>query len=141
MDICAPFAGIVRFHVSAGDPVDTGDPLATVEAVKLEARCSHPAPAPSPPSPSRTSATLGGDLLLEVRRSDPHHLREARGRKIKVPPTGTRPTSDRAREGLFSLLQCAFGFTTPASSTSSPVPGHSAWRLLPRCSPRSSSEK
>ena len=28
---------------------------------------------------------------------------EARGRKIKVPPEGTRPTSDRAREGLFSL--------------------------------------
>lgn len=35
---------------------------------------------------------------------------EARGRKIKVPPTGTRPTSDRAREGLFSSLQVRFGF-------------------------------
>ena len=28
----------------------------------------------------------------------------ARGRKISVPPRGTRPTSDRAREGLFSSL-------------------------------------
>lgn len=35
---------------------------------------------------------------------------EARGRKIKVPPEGTRPTSERAREGLFSSLQVRFGF-------------------------------
>ncbi len=34
----------------------------------------------------------------------------ARGRTIKVPPTGTRPTADRAREGLFSSLQVRFGF-------------------------------
>lgn len=34
----------------------------------------------------------------------------ARGRRIKVPPEGTRPTSDRAREGLFSSLQVRFGF-------------------------------
>ncbi len=36
---------------------------------------------------------------------------DARGRKLKVPPAGTRPTSDRAREGLFSSLQVRFGFT------------------------------
>jgi 16S rRNA (guanine966-N2)-methyltransferase len=31
---------------------------------------------------------------------------EHRGRRLKVPPgSGTRPTSDRAREGLFSSLQ------------------------------------
>lgn len=35
---------------------------------------------------------------------------DARGRKIRVPDTGTRPTSDRAREGLFSSLQVRFGF-------------------------------
>ena len=34
----------------------------------------------------------------------------ARGRSIKVPSEGTRPTSDRAREGLFSSLQVRFGF-------------------------------
>lgn len=67
MDICAPFAGIVRFHVSAGDPVDTGDPLATVEAVKLEA----PVLAPGPGVVGRLAVedfqdVLGGDLLLEV---------------------------------------------------------------------------
>lgn len=35
---------------------------------------------------------------------------EARGRSIKVPVGGTRPTTDRAREGLFSSLQARFGF-------------------------------
>lgn len=34
----------------------------------------------------------------------------ARGRKLKVPANGTRPTSDRAKEGLFSSLQVRFGF-------------------------------
>lgn len=34
----------------------------------------------------------------------------AKGRKLKVPEVGTRPTSDRAREGLFSSLQTRFGF-------------------------------
>jgi 16S rRNA (guanine966-N2)-methyltransferase len=34
----------------------------------------------------------------------------ARGRKLRVPDEGTRPTSDRAREGLFSSLQVRFGF-------------------------------
>lgn len=29
----------------------------------------------------------------------------AGGRRINVPPTGTRPTSDRVREALFSLLE------------------------------------
>lgn len=35
---------------------------------------------------------------------------EARGRTIKVPAEGTRPTSDRAREGLFSSLNARWGF-------------------------------
>lgn len=34
----------------------------------------------------------------------------ARGRKLRVPDDVTRPTSDRAREGLFSSLQVRFGF-------------------------------
>lgn len=33
----------------------------------------------------------------------------ARGRMIAVPSEGTRPTSDRAREGLFSSLEARFG--------------------------------
>lgn len=34
----------------------------------------------------------------------------ARGRKIAVPAEGTRPTSDRAREGLFSALNARLEF-------------------------------
>lgn len=67
MNICAPFAGIVRYHVAAGDHVDTGAALATVEAVKLEA----PVLAPGPGTVGRLAVenfgdVLGGDLLLEV---------------------------------------------------------------------------
>ena len=35
---------------------------------------------------------------------------QARGRSITVPEKGTRPTSDRAREGLFSSLSVRWGF-------------------------------
>ena len=35
---------------------------------------------------------------------------DARGRTIKVPESGTRPTSDRAREVLFSSLDVRWGF-------------------------------
>lgn len=34
----------------------------------------------------------------------------AGGRRLKVPDAGTRPTSDRVRESLFSSLQSAFDF-------------------------------
>jgi 16S rRNA (guanine966-N2)-methyltransferase len=33
----------------------------------------------------------------------------ARGRQISVPPTGTRPTSDRVREAIFNSLQHRLG--------------------------------
>lgn len=36
---------------------------------------------------------------------------QARGRSIEVPATGTRPTADRAREGLFSSLNVRWGFS------------------------------
>lgn len=67
MNICAPFAGIVRYHVAVGDPVDTGDVLATVEAVKLEAPVLAPGPG-TVTALSREDFTdvLGGDTLLEV---------------------------------------------------------------------------
>ena len=44
------------------------------------------------------------------RNDDQNHCRRARGRSIKVPESGTRPTSDRAREGLFSSLNVRWGF-------------------------------
>src|SRR5215467_12663658 len=40
----------------------------------------------------------------------------ARGRRLSVPPgTGTRPTSDRAREGLFATISALHGPLSQAS--------------------------
>ncbi len=36
---------------------------------------------------------------------------QAKGRRIRVPESLTRPTSDRAREGLFSSLEARFGLS------------------------------
>ena len=44
MKIYAPFAGIVHYHVAAGDTVTTGQKLASVEATKLEAAVIAPGP-------------------------------------------------------------------------------------------------
>lgn len=67
MQIHAPFAGIVRYHVSAGQQVATGDVLATVEAVKLEAPVAAPGPGTvGTLSRPDFSDVQGGDLLCEV---------------------------------------------------------------------------
>lgn len=67
MEICAPFAGIVHYHVAVGDTVATGEPVATVEAVKLEV----PVPAPGPGVVTDLgyedfSDVVGGDVLAVV---------------------------------------------------------------------------
>jgi biotin carboxyl carrier protein len=67
MDIYAPFAGIVRFDVADGQTVATGDRLAVVEAVKLEA----PVEAPGPGTVRRGTVedfadVAGGDALLRL---------------------------------------------------------------------------
>ena len=54
---------------------------------------------------------------------------DARGRTIKVPESGTRPTSDRAREGLFSSLDVRWGFNASR--------GHWGWKQ-PAVAPRRS---
>jgi len=61
---------------------------------------------------------------------------EARGRRIKVPPAGTRPTSDRAREGLFSSLQVRFGFADARVLDLFAGSGPSASRPPPAVPPR-----
>ncbi|AWB82028.1 acetyl-CoA carboxylase biotin carboxyl carrier protein subunit [Corynebacterium yudongzhengii] len=67
MKIFAPFAGIIRYHVAEGQKVTTGDVLATVEAVKLEA----PVPAPGPGTVTALhrenySDVIGGEVVIEV---------------------------------------------------------------------------
>ncbi|WP_273352682.1 acetyl-CoA carboxylase biotin carboxyl carrier protein subunit [Corynebacterium resistens] len=67
MNIHAPFAGIVRFLVADGAIVTTGQELAIVEAVKLEA----PVLAPGPGRVVRVIHedfvdVTGGDVLLKI---------------------------------------------------------------------------
>lgn len=67
MNVCAPFAGIVHYLVSAGDTVSAGQTLASVETVKLEA----PVLAPGPGLVQRLAHpdfadVSGGDVLLTV---------------------------------------------------------------------------
>lgn len=67
MNIYAPFAGIVRYHVTEGQTVSTGEVLATVETVKLEAPVMAPGPGVVTVVPRDDfSDVLGGDVLLEV---------------------------------------------------------------------------
>ena len=54
------------------------------------------------------------------------------GRRIAAPPgAGTRPTSDRVREALFSALEAEVDLAAPASPTCTPAPARSGWRRCP----------
>ena len=65
--IAAPFAGVVTLTVAEGDKVSAGDPIATIEAMKMEAAIT----APRSGLISRTAVAPvqqveGGDLLTVV---------------------------------------------------------------------------
>lgn len=65
MKICAPFAGIVHYKVAVGEIVATGQELASVEAVKLEAPVCAPGPGKVTALTKMDFAdVLGGDELL-----------------------------------------------------------------------------
>ncbi|MDO4685350.1 MAG: biotin/lipoyl-containing protein [Corynebacterium sp.] len=67
MNICAPFAGIVRYVVSEGDTVAAGDTLAIVETVKLEAPVIAPGPGiVTSRSLDDFADVYGGDCILEL---------------------------------------------------------------------------
>lgn len=67
MDIFAPFAGHVRFEASDGQTVTTGDRLAVVEAVKVEAVVAAPGPGVvQRGSVEDFSRVDGGDLILRL---------------------------------------------------------------------------
>lgn len=66
MKIYAPFAGSVRYCVARGQRVATGDELAVVEAVKLEAPVLAPGPGlVESLSVAPYSNVAGGDELLQ----------------------------------------------------------------------------
>jgi pyruvate carboxylase len=65
--IAAPFAGVVTVNVDAGDQVDAGQTIATIEAMKMEAAITAPkAGKVSRIAVSATAQVEGGDLLVVV---------------------------------------------------------------------------
>jgi acetyl-CoA/propionyl-CoA carboxylase biotin carboxyl carrier protein len=68
VDVAAPMPGaILAVHVTAGQPVDAGDPIATLEAMKME----HAVPAPVAGTVAELAARAGdqvarGDVLAVV---------------------------------------------------------------------------
>jgi len=65
--IAAPFAGVVTVGVEAGDQVDAGQTIGTIEAMKMEAAITAPkAGRVSRIAVSATAQVEGGDLLVVV---------------------------------------------------------------------------
>jgi pyruvate carboxylase len=65
--VAAPFAGVVTVGVTAGDEVEAGQTIATIEAMKMEAAITAPkAGKVSRVAVSATAQVEGGDLLVVV---------------------------------------------------------------------------
>ena len=65
--VAAPFAGVVTVGVSAGDKVEAGQTIASIEAMKMEAAITAPkAGEVSRVAVSATAQVEGGDLLVVV---------------------------------------------------------------------------
>ncbi len=65
--IAAPFAGVVTVNIAAGDTVEAGQTIATIEAMKMEAAITAPkAGTVQRVAVSPTAQVEGGDLLVVV---------------------------------------------------------------------------
>ena len=63
--VAVPFAGFVQVLVSEGDALEAGQPVATIEAMKMEASITTPnAGTVARLAISQTRQAEGGDLLL-----------------------------------------------------------------------------
>jgi pyruvate carboxylase len=63
--VAAPFAGVVSVGVSAGDTVEAGQTIATIEAMKMEAAITAPkAGTVVRVAVAATAQVEGGDLLV-----------------------------------------------------------------------------
>ena len=79
--VAAPFQGVVTVTVEVGDTVKTGDPVATIEAMKMEAAITAPLDGTvSRVVVSSVSPVDGGDLLLVVDPREGTVDREGDGR-------------------------------------------------------------
>ena len=65
--VAAPFAGVVTLQVKEGDAVEAGQPVATIEAMKMEASITAPlAGTVTRLAVPSTQAVEGGDLVLVI---------------------------------------------------------------------------
>jgi len=66
-EIAAPFSGVVTLKAAVGDRVEAGDPVATIEAMKMEAAITSPvAGTVSRLAIPSTQQVDAGDLLVVV---------------------------------------------------------------------------
>jgi pyruvate carboxylase len=66
--VAAPFAGVVTLQVADGDSVESGQPLATIEAMKMEAAITAPvAGTVQRLAIGEVQQVEGGDLLVVLR--------------------------------------------------------------------------
>jgi pyruvate carboxylase len=66
--VAAPFAGVVTLQVKEGDTVESGQAIATIEAMKMEAAITTPvAGTVNRAAIGQVTRVEGGDLLLVVR--------------------------------------------------------------------------
>ncbi|WP_448851043.1 biotin/lipoyl-containing protein [Corynebacterium sp. 335C] len=71
VDVCAPFAGVARLQVAEGDEVAVGQPVAVVEAVKLEAAVVAPCPGVVAHVAAADYADVaGGDAVARITPAD-----------------------------------------------------------------------
>jgi len=69
--VAAPFAGVVTVKVAAGDTVTAGQPVASIEAMKMEAAITSPVGGVVERVVLAATASVeAGDLLLLVRPAD-----------------------------------------------------------------------
>ncbi len=65
--VAAPFAGVVTLQVAEGDPVAAGQPIATIEAMKMEAAITAPvAGTVQRLAIGAVQQVEGGDLLVAI---------------------------------------------------------------------------
>jgi pyruvate carboxylase len=65
--VAAPFAGVVTLTVVEGDTIDAGAPVATIEAMKMEAAITAPtAGTISRVAIGEVQQVEGGDLLVSI---------------------------------------------------------------------------
>ena len=97
--IAAPFAGVVTVAVAEGDEVTAGQTIATIEAMKMEAAITAPKAGTVQPRRGVGDRAGGGRRPADGGQLTRIIAGSAGGRRIAVPPSGTRPTTRPGARG------------------------------------------